>query len=261
MKKTSLLTTITLTTLMGASMTSCKTQEQIEREQKINTMSVQMQQNQKLNADSVSKMQELQDSVLQFQGQLEEYTNGKDQKLETVDQKLLKLEEQNTALTDEVTKLTAKIEEQDKFIKEVLALLKKKESKRKELAKAKNRSPYNQAMFLYGKGKYSEARPILEKLFKEGKIKGKRRGRIIHNLGMISYIQKRNDDAVTYFSTLYTSMPSSAYNGNGLVYLARTFKRQGQTEQAIVTLEEMLKSFPKSRHVPTAKKLLASYKK
>lgn len=224
-------------------------------------MSVQMQQNQKLNADAIAKMQEMQDSVLLVQGKFEEYSNTKNQELEAVNQKVLKLEEQNTTLTDEVTKLTAKIEQQEKYIQEVLALLKKKESKKKAAAAAKKRSPYEEGMHLYGKGRYNESRAILEDLYKANKIKGKRRERIIHNLGMISYIQKRNDDAVTYFSTLYTSVPKSVYNANGLVYLARTFKRQGQTEQAVITLEEMLKSFPKSRHVPTAKKLLASYKK
>lgn len=260
MKKTSLLPTLTLITLMG-SMTSCKTQEQIEREKKINTMSVQMEQSQKLNANAVSKMQELENSIASFQGQMEEYTNGKDQKVEELQTKITKLEEQNTSLTDEVTKLTGKIEEQDKYIQEVIALLKKKDKERKARAKAKNRSPYDQAMYLYGKGKYSQARPILEDLYKAGKIKGKRRQRINHNLGMVAYIQKRNDDAITYFSTLYTKEPKSAYNANGLVYLARSFKRKGQDEQAVAILEEMIKAFPKSRHVPTAKKLLKSYKK
>lgn len=256
MKKTSLLTTLSLMTLMGATV-SCKTQEQIEREQKINTMSVQMQQNQKLNADAIAKMQEMQDSVLLVQGQFEEFSNTKGQQIEAVNGKITKLEEQNTALTDEVTKLTARIEEQDKYIKEVLALLKKKESKKA----LKQRSPYDEAMFLYGKGQYAQARPILEDLYKSKKVKGKKAQRVNHNLGMVAYIQKRNDDAVTYFSTLYTSYPKSVYNANGLVYLARTFKRQGQTEQAIITLEEMIKSFPKSRHVATAKKLLGQYKK
>ena len=116
-------------------------------------------------------------------------------------------------------------------------------------------------MSYYRGQKYKQSKAILVKLYKSGKYKGKKKARIIHNLGMISYMQKKNDDAVTYFSTLYTDMPKSAYNGNGLVYLARTFKRTGQKEQAVTILEEMIKSFPKSRHVKTAKDLLAKYKK
>lgn len=259
MKKTSLLSTITLITLMG-SMTSCKTQEQIEREKKINTMSVQMQQSQRLNADAISKMQELENSIAAFQGQMEEYTNGKDQKVTELENKITKLEEQNTSLTDEVTKLSVKIQEQDKYIQEVIALLKKKDKQRRAKAAAKKRSSYDQAMYLYGKGKYSQARPILEDLYKAGKIKGKRRERINHNLGMVAYIQKRYDDAITYFSTLYTNKPKSAYNANGMVYLARSFDKKGQRDQAVAILQEMIKSFPKSRHAPTAKKLLAKLK-
>ena len=66
---------------------------------------------------------------------------------------------------------------------------------------------------------------------------------------------------MTYFSKLFTEYPKSIYNPNGLIHLAKTFKAQGDVEQAKETLNLMLENYPTHHRVKIAKNLLAKYKK
>ena len=112
----------------------------------------------------------------------------------------------------------------------------------------------------YKTRKYKLAKPQLEALL-AGKLSSRAKPRVIHNLGMIAYRQKRYDDASTYFSKLFTEHPSSIYNPNGLIHLAKTFKAQGDLDQAKETLNLMLTKYPKHHRVKIAKGLLEKYNK
>jgi len=241
-------------------MTSCKTQEQIKREQLVDSISVQMVQNQKLSADSSVKLQEFEDRLNKFQGSIEEnshlkteYTNKLEERIKALEDLTQSLNTQLTESNEKLTLVNTRLSTQDKFIKEILKGLK---SKPKRVAKKrKKRGPYDEAMWNYGKGKYKTAIAQMQSLL-EKKLKSSQKKRILHNLGMASYITKNHQDALTYFSRLYTDYPKSTYNANGLIHLAKTFKRLGQKDQAKETLEMMIKSFPKHKRVGTAKKLL-----
>jgi TolA-binding protein len=242
-------------------MTSCKTQEQIKREQLVDSISVQMVQNQKLSADANVKLQELEDKVNQFQGVLEESAHSKGEYTQKLEERIKALEDLtqslNTQLQDSSTKLTAveqRLSDQDKFIKEILKTL--KAPKKKKAKKVKKRGPYDTAMWNYGKGKYKLAFSQMQALLDSKKLKTSQRKRVLHNLGMVSYILKKDQDALTYFSKLYTDYPKSTYNANGLIHLAKTFQRLGQKDQAKETLQMMIKSFPNHKRIKTAKSLL-----
>ena len=58
-------------------------------------------------------------------------------------------------------------------------------------------------MYDYKKGRYSAAKGKLESLLSGKKVSGTKRARTIHNLGMIAYIQKDNNAALTYFSKAF----------------------------------------------------------
>ncbi|EQC51003.1 tetratricopeptide repeat protein [Bacteriovorax sp. DB6_IX] len=243
-------------------MTSCKTQEQIKREQLVDSISVQMVQSQKLTADTSVKMQELEDKINKFQGVLEESAHVKEQNNAQLEERIKALEELtqalNTQLQDSNKQLNLvekRLSEQDKFIKEILKTL--KSSSKKVAKRPKKQTPYNEAMNSYKRGKYKQAIAQMQALL-EKKLSTGQKKRVLHNLGMASYITKNNQDALTYFSQLYTEYPKSTYNANGLIHLARTFKRMGQVDQAKETLQMMIKSFPTHKRVGTAKKLLKS---
>ena len=243
---------------------SCKTQEQIRREKLVNTMSMQLGENQKLSADTIVRIQELEERLNHLQGNIDTKTYEGQEKRQSLTERIQALEELQESLNikikeqdDKMTLIQNKLKKQDDLIEEVLSALKEKGSSAK---KTKTLSPYEEAMANYKKRNYKLARPQLEKLL-EGKLSSNARPRVIHNLGMISFREKRYDDASTYFSKLFTEHPTSIYNPNGLIHLAKTFKAQGDVEQAKETLNLMLSKFPKHHRVKIAKNLLAKYNK
>lgn len=240
---------------------SCKTQEQIKREQMVEIMSVQVTQGQKVTADATVKLQNLEEKIMMLQGQLEETGHTKDQNVSSLNERLKAQEELIKSLTqslseqtNSVAKMQDRLTAQDKLLSEILSTVKSATS---APAPSKEVSAYDQAMGLYGKGKYKEAKPALESLLNDSKVKGLQKARVLHNLGMISFSQKNDQDTLTYLSKLFTDYPKSTYNANGLIHMAKVFIKLNQKDQAKVTLEEMLKNFPKHKSAKTAKDMLS----
>ena len=88
--------------IFAALITGCKTQEQIRREQQINTMSVQMTQSQKLSATATVRLQEIEEKIQTFQGVLEESTHTKNQRADQLQEKVTALEELIKVQTEEL---------------------------------------------------------------------------------------------------------------------------------------------------------------
>jgi TolA-binding protein len=247
-----------LLVLLSLTLIGCKTREDIAREQMVDNMALQVRDGQKLNADFSIKLQALEDRIGQITGQVEEgdhqTTTNLNDKFNSLSMRLKQLEASNQRHEASLETLKESLNNQQIYIQEVLKTL---ENLSKKKTAKKKQGPYGQAMSLYGKGKYKEAYARLKKLLGSNKYKGARKARILHNLGMISYIKKQNNDALTYFSRLFTEFPKSGYNKNGLLHLARTFNRLKKKEEAKQTLEELISRFSKSKQASQAKKLLA----
>lgn len=238
---------------------SCKTREDIRREQMVETMNSQLQDGQKLNADFTVRLQTLEESLSNVSGRIEE---GQHETQKTLDSRLTEIEgkmaviEENQKNQDTLlNELKAKTEAQDQYIQEVLGTLKKISGGGKAKKKL---SPYRDAMNDYGKGRYKSAKTKLLTLLNGNKVKGGQKARVIHNLGMIAYMDKENDKALAYFSRLFSEFPKTGYNKNGLLFLAKTFKRLNKKEEAKQTLQELISRFPKAKQVSSAKKMLTS---
>lgn len=230
----------------------CKTREDIAREQMVNQISGQVKDTQQLNADFMSRLQDLETQVANTSGQNEEsqYKTKKE-----LTEQLRQLNDRINVLETNQKDLTNKAAAREQYIQEVLGELKKITKKGKKPS-SKKVSAYSSAMSDYKRGRYTSAKGKLETLLAGNKLKGTRKGRTIHNLGMIAYIQKDNNAALTYFSKLFTEMPKSGYNKNGLLFLAKTFKRLNQTEEMKQTLNELITRWPKAKQASEAKKLL-----
>jgi TolA-binding protein len=244
---------------------SCKTQEEIQREQMVDNLSIQMVENQKLTASSKVRLQNIEERLGMLTGKVEDTNHSTKQQLTSEVQllrdKVVLLEERdksNQSTMDITQKRLTGIEDQlvkqDKYLKKLLATLTGAKAIKKS---TKKMSAYDSAMYDYKKRKYKSAKRKLEALESNKKIKGKKRARVLHNLGMISFQNKDNNNSTVYLSKLFTEFPKSTYNANGLLYLAKTFKRMKQNEQSKQTLEELIRRFPKSKKVKEAKKLLA----
>lgn len=249
-----------LSLLILSALVSCKTREDIQREKLVSDMNMQMQDSQKLSADFTVRLQALEERLSNVTGKVEE---GQHETKQTLDTRLKGLEEKMNLLettqktqAETIEKLEKMSQEQSDYIKDVLQGLKKISGGDKK--SKKSLSPYQEAMDNYGKGKYKAAKDQLLVLLEGKKVKGGQLARVIHNLGMISYMDKENDKALAYFSRLFTEFPDTGYNKNGLLFLARTFKRLNKKEEAKQTLQELMKRFPKAKQVSAAKKMLES---
>ena len=227
---------------------SCKTQEQIKEGKLIKTISIQMTENQNLTAKSTVKMGEFEGNIQELRGLIEENNHLKNQEIQQLKNQLTLLEESRQSLNNEIKMIKDQLKSQNMFIQEILNNFKKK----------RRTNLYSSAMSNYKKRHYKKAKIQLNKLQKSSKYKGRKRARILHNLGMISFIQKKNQDAITYFSKLFTEFPKSTYNINGLMQLSYTFIRLKQKNRAKQTLNEIIKRFPKSKKIKKVKKLLKS---
>lgn len=230
----------------------CKTREDIAREQMVNQISGQVKDTQKLNADFTTRLQDLETQMTNISGQNEESQHNTKKALTEQMRELL---ERINVLETNQKDLTDKAAAREQYIQEVLGEL-KKITKKGGNSSSKKMSAYDSAMNDYKRGRYTAAKGKLETLLAAKKVSGARKGRTIHNLGMISYIQKDNTAALTYFSKLFTEMPKSGYNKNGLLFLAKTFKRLNQTEEMKQTLNELITRWPKAKQAGEAKKLL-----
>lgn len=247
----------TILLLLIVSFNSCKTQEEIAQSQMVETLNLQVSESQKLTADSTVRMQQLEERMNSITGQVEEsghkqQTTVQNQIKELKD-KVIVIEENNKNLNTEVAGLRASMDEQKIYLDKVLKSLTKMSSPK---SKKKKLSDYDKAMSTYKKGRYKEAKNLLQELLKK-KLSGSKRSRVLHNLGMSSYLLKQDDQVLIYFSKLFTDFPKSGYNKNGLLFLGKSFQRMNKKEEAKQTFGELLTRFPKAKQSSEAKKLLA----
>lgn len=239
---------------------SCKTREDIAREQLVDNMAIQINDSQKLNTDFTVRVQALEERISMITGQVEEGQHKNkitfDERMKSLEEKLKVVEQTNSTNSQNYEKLVKQLEQQDKYLKEVLSTL--SGLSKKKIASNKKLSDYDESMLLYKKGNYTEAKAKFSELLSNPKLSNGRKKRILHNYGMSEYIEKNNEQALVYFSRLFTEFPKSDYNKNGLLFLAKTFNRLGKTAEAKQTLEELVKRFPDAKQIKEAKKLLSN---
>ncbi len=248
----------TILLLFIISLNSCKTQEEIAQGQMVETLNLQVSESQKITAEATVRMQQLEERMNNITGQVEE--SGHQQKTTVQNQikelkdKLTVVEENNKSLNTEVASLKAEVADQKIYLDKVLSSLTKMTATKTK--SSKKVSAYDKAMATYKKGKYKEAKNLLQDLLKK-KLSGSQRSRVLHNLGMCSFILKQDDQVLIYFSKLFTDFPKSGYNKNGLLFLGKSFQRMNKKEEAKQTFNELLTRFPKAKQSGEAKKLLA----
>lgn len=256
MKKTN----ISLVLLVLVLLVSCKTQEDIDREQMVDGLSVQMVENQKLSADATARLQGLEERISGLNGQIEETDHNNkttfSERFKNLEERLLLMEESSKLQSSQLQTVTQKLEAQSKYIKDVIGGLKSLTNNKKSKKRRKS-SLYNEAMENYKRARYKKAKKQFRQLLASKKLKYKQKTRTIHNLAMILYMNKKYSEAASLFSRLFTEHNKSSYNKNGLLYLAKSFKGLKKNEEAKQTLHELVSRFPKAKQVKEAKKMLA----
>ncbi|MBK24475.1 MAG: hypothetical protein CME70_10810 [Halobacteriovorax sp.] len=235
----------------------CKTQEEIAQGQMVENLNLQVSEAQKLTAEATVRMQQLEERMNSITGQVEESGHQRQtttqKQIDELKAKLLVVEENNKTLNTDIASIKQSLEEQKAYLDKVLKSL-TKISKAKP--KKKKLSEYDAAMAAYKKGQYKKAKSMLQELIEKKKVKGSKRARALHNLGMSLYILKEDDQVLIYFSKLFTDYPKSGYNKNGLLFLGKSFQRMKKNEEAKQTLNELISRFPKAKQAKEAKGIL-----
>lgn len=239
--------------IFAISITSCfKTAEQIKREKVVDSLEVQMTDSMKMTQSTQERLQNLEDRISTLTGSVEEsnHQNKSNQtvKADTLTTEIKLIKEAQTTIQDDVKNLDKRLVAQKQYLDTLLKTLSEITGKKSSKKKAKKRSKYDQAIHDYKRGSYKRAKASLLELNNDKRIKGSRRARVIHSLGMIEYIQKNYNDSVIYFSKLLTEFPKSGYNKNGLLHLARSFRNNKNNEQAIQAFTMLIDKYPKYRY-------------
>ena len=241
---------------------ACKTREDIKREKLVSNLAFQMKDGQKLQSDFTSRIQALEEQFNQISGKVEEERHRVGQAIQgrskRLDERISVLETIVESSDKKLALIEKKLSQQDKYLKNVLKTLKSFSHGQKASNRKKTHSLYSKAMKNYKAAKYKTAKKQLMTLLKKSGLKSSQKARILHNLGMISHIGKRPNEAIVYFGRLFTQYPKSTYNKNGLLFTAKSFIQQKKLDEARQTLNELKRRFPKGNHIKEATKLLRS---
>lgn len=236
----------------------CKTTEDIRRDQMVDNLSLQMVQSQQMTAEATIRLQAMEERLGLLTGQVEEQEyqtiQETSRKLDTLKERLEVIESNNRNQQRELEGIKRQLDEQKKFMDELMKTLNSLSEARKRNNPA---NIYEEAMQDYQRGRYAAAKGKLERLLNQNQVQGNQRSRTLHNLGMIAWMDTNDQQAQVYFSRLITEHPDAPQVRNGMLFLGKSFKRSGQRTEARQILEELIRQYPDANQVSEARKALA----
>ena len=241
-------------------LTGCKTQSQIRREQQMENLTSQVSQGQRLVADSTIRLQEMEERIGHLHGALEEkgYAEQieREEALSDMNSRMDTIEATQKAIQRQLEQQKNQMDAQKEYLDQVLKTLEELSRASVDIKKKSTKQVYDQAVQLYRSAKYQESRKYFEELLNR-QTSDAIRTHTYHNLGMIEFMDQRFSQAVAYFGRLFTEFSDSGYNRNGLLFLAKSFEKEGQKNEAIQTLQQLIQRFPDANRIDEAKQMLA----
>lgn len=240
-------------------LTSCfKTAEEIRREQEVDQR---ITQSSKTIAELNETIQNLKQQITSTSGQIEEidYKRNKNdqEKNKTFSETLVQLTEQvknlvvqNQQMKTQIADLQGDVNSQKKYIKNVTGSL----SKITGPTRSSSTSKLEQAHKAFEKNDKKEAAELYNEVLSEDKINNANKNHVYFNLGLLEYWNKKYNDAIPYFSKIYTKWPRSSFSPRALLYIARSFDKLKKPDEARAMYQELIKKYPESSHAKTAKK-------
>lgn len=251
---------------------SCKTQEDIRREQTVQSLNEEVQQSKKTAASGNSRFNAIEEQLSRLNGQLEE-SNHSNSKLaadnKQLQERILSIEEANKKQVEYLKALTEKVNNQSGYIEEVIASLaklsekpaaKKKAVKDEDVVVAVSDTEevmptFDNGLKKYKEKDYSAAKDIFQQVADNKKASKKNREGATHYLGMLELKNKKYESAKVYFSKVFSENPSSPFAPASLLNLGKTFAQLNSKEEANMTYDELISRFPKSKEAQEAAKL------
>lgn len=243
--------------------TACiKTADQVNREKRFEAMTENMKDSQGLLADVVAQMKDMQSQLDKMNGKIEELEHrqkGIDpQSFQKMNENMTLLQTQQQSDSEALLKIQAELKEQRAFLEKVTTSLssmgneKPRASSKKKSAKAE----LSDALELVKDGKYKEAKADLESLIDADGLTAGDNNKIMHGLGRIEYYTKNYEQALVYFSKIYTKYPKASLAPNSLLYIAKSLKKLGKKDEAKEAFSRVAEDYPGSSEALEAKKEL-----
>lgn len=244
---------------------SCiKTAEQLSREKKIDSMSNQLGDTQGLLSGIVSQLRSVQDQVNQLNGRLEEMeyrqTQNKAERLlpvERIEKEQSLILEQQKIDQEMMKEIQQDLKAQKEFLQKVNQSLEKL-SKNIHLTTRK-KSPSDKSLLRSGlklikQNKFKKAQEILKPLVGSQKITAGQRNKVLHGLGKIAFYTQQYDEALTYFSKIFTKYPRSSLAPSSLLFIGRSLKKLGKKEEALEAFNQVISNYKNTSEANEAKK-------
>lgn len=240
-------------------LSGCKTQSQIRREQQMENLTSQVSEGQRLTADTTIRLQEMEERIGHLHGALEEkgYAEQiqREEALSDLRSRMDAMEATQRDIQQQLQQQKRQMDAQKEYLDRVLKTLEELSRASVDIKKKSTQEVYNEAVRLYRARQYPESRKYFEELLGRD-LSEPIRTHTYHNLGMIEYMDQRFAQAVAYFGRLFTEFPESGYNRNGLLFLAKSFEKEGQTNEAIQTLQQLIQRFPDANRIGDARNML-----
>jgi TolA-binding protein len=252
-------------------LSSCKTQEDVRREKTVENLNEQVAQTQKSTANANSRFMALEEEMAKLTGKLEESTHSRNQDSKdsnNIKERLALLEETNKKQTEFMKGLNEKLQEQSKYIEQVIASLgslseQKEQSKKKSQKEVKEESnaassevaSIKTAIAKFKENDLEDSKVMFLTLLESKKTKKKDKETASYYLGMIEFKGKNYEEAKVYFSKLFSENPDSTYGASTLLYLAKSFLQLKSKEEAIQSLDELISRYPKSKEAQEGAKM------
>ncbi len=249
---------------------SCKTQEDIRREQTVQNLNTEMQETKKTTASGNSRFQAIEEQLQRMTNQVEESSHNRSQTMkenQALSERLNALEEANKKSAESLQALTEKVNNQSGYIEEVIASLAKlTEKPTSSSSKKKSVRPdsvndeevpatFDNGLKAFKANDYDQSKIIFMEVAGNKKASKKNREGATHYLGMIELKNKNYDAAKVHFSKVFSDNPNSVFAPMALLNLGKTFKATKSKDEANMTFEELISRFPKSKEATEATKL------
>lgn len=248
---------------------ACKTQEDIRREKTVENLNEQAALTQKNTANANSRFMAIEEEMAKLTGKIDELTHNKQQEMKDAmisKERLSSLEETNKKQTEYLKALNEKIQDQSKYIEQVITSLntmneQKEQAKKKETQKASKEESSSEvasikgAITKYKARNYDDSKDMFLTLLENKKLRKKDKETSLYYLGMIEYKGKKFEEAKVYFSKLFSEYPDSNYGAQSLLNLAKSFLQLKSKDEARQSLDELITRYPKSKEADEGAKL------
>jgi TolA-binding protein len=241
-------------------MSAClKTAEQVQREKRFDSMNEQMKDSQGLVADLLNQMKDMQTQLDRLNGRVEELEYKQKQvkpdEMNKISETVAQLKSQQENESTQLLAIQAELKEQRGFIEKVTKSLGEmgKQTSQPRAQKKGAKEELTAAIELVNKHKYTSAREPLEELIDHEDLSPGDHNKVFHSLGRVEYNTKNYDKALVYFSKIYTKYPQASLAPSSLLFIGRTLKKMGKTDEAKEAFSKLKDEYPKSKEAKEVK--------